>query len=68
VKYLFYVDMIKADGTPWRQGVLAQDTVASGVTTPAGVNALTYAYSAAGAGATLQNCTRAGQVDHDTTA
>lgn len=68
MKYLYTVQIKKADGTMWAGGVLAADATEGGVTTPASVNAINYGFSQAGAGAMLQNCFLSGQVDHDTTA
>jgi hypothetical protein len=68
MKYLYNVAIKKSDGTIQQKGVLAADTVASGVTTPAAANAIAWAFSQAGEGAVLQNCVIAGAVDHDTTA
>lgn len=68
MKYLYNVMMKKADNSMIQKGVLAQDTVSGGVTTPAAANAIAWAYGEAGEGAVLQNCNMAGIIDHDTTA
>jgi hypothetical protein len=67
MKYLYNVQILKADGGNWNQGVLAADTTVNSVVTSAAVNAINYGMAQAGAGSVLQNCFKVGQVDHDAT-
>jgi hypothetical protein len=67
MKYLYNVQVQKADGTPLVLGIIAADS-GTGTVVPAAVNAINYAFTQAGSGAVLIACNRAGQVDHDTTA
>lgn len=69
MKYLYMIQIQKADGTMWSQNVLAMDTTAGSppVTTEAALNAINYGLTTCGSGSSLVTCNRTGQVDHDTT-